>query len=849
MDDQTQPQQSQESLPDSSGQPIYDISGKDPALGTIPHEQVQDAVLSGQYSLPKSQDINVISPDGKLGNIPSEEAKDAFNSGYQYATPKMVQSAQDQEQYGGTGSQIAAGLEGAAQGLAGPLATGAERLLGVDPEGIRKRAEYNPWTHGISEAVGFGAGALTGTGEAALLSKAGEGAAGLAGLGEATSVGGKLAAGATKMGAEMALMQSGDEANKVLTNAPETIGNAAANIGLSTLIGGVGGGLFSGLGMAAKSAINAPFLKDFAKEMGILGSGVDRNQALMDEVQNGVKQFDQMKDDIWGGGDIKSKAIEKLMPEATPENVSKIDDHLLDISNQASKRIEDASDNAYLKGAVPKLEQDLKNFNDVITDPNASIGDKWNALNDYKNASQAHANYGYKGSDEAALSKWIKPFNSTLKESAENTDIWGKAGDFQKNLNFAFTQAKPFVDDIKSKFFDWVGNNQEISAKRFETYVNQGGKATSETQKQKIMGGFADGLEGFNKARNDAFEKAGVENPNVDNVIPTGAMRDSMGKQSPGVKFARLWHDKLGSSAIGSGVGALIGNAALPGFGGAFIGKEVLGPAFGSIIQPILEKTTNSTGYQQTMKFGKSVLAGNNALVSSAKNIFESGSKTVPQHVFADKDKLNKLDDQIKQYAANPNKMLNMTGELAHYTPAHAQALTQTTQQAVNYLNSQRPKPQQLSPLDSKIEPTKAQEATYQRTLSVAQNPLIALDHIKNGTLLPQDVATVKTIYPAYYPKMSQEIMNAMLDHKAKDGDVPYNIRQSCSLFLGQPLDSTMTPSSIQSVQNVYASKQQPPQNAPVTKNKRNTSKLGKLADGMQTASQASEARHNTSAD
>ena len=92
---------------------------------------------------------------------------------------------------------------------------------------------------------------------------------------------------------------------------------------------------------------------------------------------------------------------------------------------------------------------------------------------------------------------------------------------------------------------------------------------------------------------------------------------------------------------------------------------------------------------------------------------------------------------------------------------------------------------------------------------------------------------------------MTQNLLSAMMDHTKDGGTIPYKQRQSLSLFTGQPLDSTMTPQSIMAVQNVYASKQQPPPgNPPVKGNKRNTSKLGKIASNLQTPNQAAEASH-----
>jgi hypothetical protein len=208
---------------------------------------------------------------------------------------------------------------------------------------------------------------------------------------------------------------------------------------------------------------------------------------------------------------------------------------------------------------------------------------------------------------------------------------------------------------------------------------------------------------------------------------------------------------------------------------------------------------------------------------------------------------LVKLDKQAKAHAQNPAGMLNVAGDTGHYAPDHAQALSQTAATAVTYLNAQRPQSSpRVSPLDASHPPTKEQDQLFKRTLEIAQQPLLAMQHIKDGTLLPQDIATIKAIYPSYYDKMSQEIHNALADHLSKEGAVPYKTRQSMSLFLGQPMDSTMLPGSIEAIQSVYAQKaamnQAPPQGG---KTKKGTNHLTKMASSLQTNDQARASRVN----
>lgn len=137
--------------------------------------------------------------------------------------------------------QVKAGLEGAAQGFAGPLATLAEtHILGVDPQDIAKRAEANPWTHSLAEMTGLVGGMLTGTGEAALIGK-GVGKLIPAAVPYLGKIGSTIIRGAIESGA----LQSADEISHAMLGQGDPEAPAAMamlHIGGAALLGAVTGG-------------------------------------------------------------------------------------------------------------------------------------------------------------------------------------------------------------------------------------------------------------------------------------------------------------------------------------------------------------------------------------------------------------------------------------------------------------------------------------------------------------------------------------------------------------------------------------------------------------------------------
>ena len=263
-----------------------------------------------------------------------------------------------------------------------------------------------------------------------------------------------------------------------------------------------------------------------------------------------------------------------------------------------------------------------------------------------------------------------------------------------------------------------------------------------------------------------------------------------------------------------------------------------------TVFAKMLDSTrdVSATGFKGLTALAAASLRGDKDMSKYSKALF-AGDQMDIKH--PSKDQLSKLDEKVKEIGNNPDAMSKIGGNVGHYSDPHGNAITSTAVNAIGYLNENRPKSFQPSPLDTKIEPTQGEQNIYDRKLLVAQSPMVVMQKMKDGTLLPQDVQVVQTLYPAMYKEMRQKLISQMTTHLSKEGTIPYRTRQSLSLFMAQPMDSTMTPQSIQSVQMMYASKsnQQQPTGSPQGKTKKGTSKLGELGQNMQTMGQKAEQR------
>lgn len=284
---------------------------------------------------------------------------------------------------------------------------------------------------------------------------------------------------------------------------------------------------------------------------------------------------------------------------------------------------------------------------------------------------------------------------------------------------------------------------------------------------------------------------------------------------SKGIAYNRFWENPI------SAAGMTVGDA----------GKLAFIKFMGS------SNPTSAVGFKAAGDYLTKAADGVKATKNAAEAIFEAGREVLPSHLLPDKESIQRLDKKVEEYGKNPEKLVDIGGSLGHYLPDHAAALASTAGQAVQYLNAKRPKEQIMSPLDKPIPPSKASETAYNRTLEIAEQPLMVLQRIKNGTVIPEDIADLHNLYPQAYKSISNQLTGALINHMSKDKPISLHIKQGLSMLAGQALDSSLTPQGIMAIQGTYINQQmqKQAQSAPVSK----TKNLGKVSSSHLTDDQA----------
>lgn len=791
--------------------------------------------------------VNVVDPDTQeIGSIPAAQLHDAINQGFQPASQDQVQMFLKKQKYETPGQQAITALEGAGVGSTFGLSTAAEKAFGVTDEDIQARREINPGWHTAGEVGGLAASSLIpGLGEANLLEKAGVGAAKFAGLGaEGAGALSRIGASAINQATQMALLQGGDEVSRMISNDPnQTLGTAVADIGLSGLIGAGGGaalGVVSPLWSAGSGKVSQ-FIDDFKSRLQTHLDNPNPAGLLEKEIGEHYNAVRGMADEVYGAQGLKSQEIEKLLPQ---EMTPKISNQIQELNNAAEKGLADLADDPLARN----LKKATDRFQKTVTNPEASVADVFDATNTFKQELQEYANYSkLPGVAERDFINTTKDLAFKARTALEDPAVWGKAAERQQAINGAFKEFLPTLKDFEKKFTSEIGGVKQIDPQKVQTYYNQLGK-TSSKMKQEMLGNFLDASEKYQKVIADTHSNLGIPNPYQ--PTSTTAMRASMDKLTPGAQVADAFVKKGIAHMAGEGVGATIGGSVGHLFGaggfGALIGEHMLGPFFSSVLpalaKPILENKGSADGLKAAIDYSLATVRGENMIGRASRNVLKAGAQVLPENRVTVSDKQRtRLDKSLKSLQADSTPLLNVGGSTGHYLPQHAQAIGATAANAVNYLNGLRPATEPQNPLDSKLPPNPVKQAQYNRALDIAQEPLLVMKSIKDGTLQPQDLVHLKNLYPDLYTKLQSQLGQDMVTHLSKGETIPYKTRMGMSMFLGQPLDSTMTPSAIQATQSITPANQNQSQGDQMMSPKKNTAKLGKSVNLEMTPLQARE--------
>lgn len=290
----------------------------------------------------------------------------------------------------------------------------------------------------------------------------------------------------------------------------------------------------------------------------------------------------------------------------------------------------------------------------------------------------------------------------------------------------------------------------------------------------------------------------------------------------------------------------LTGNLATAGlfFAAAQAGRKAFVEAPDSLKMSLLkamasDKPISGSGFKAMFDMTTAMSNGAKKQAKAISSIFKPGRTIIETSMAPTAKSLGILDKVVVASQANPSQMQGVSDDLGHYAPDHSTHLTMTSARAMSYLASVRPKTAPVNPLDMPVKPSEVEIARYNRALEIAEQPLTILKHVKDGTITPQDIEAISNIYPSLYEDMKQKTLEQLMELRAKGTEIDYKTRIGLSVFLGQPLESSMMP------QNIMANQVVSKATEAVSKAKPSSMKVSKIPNLSATPEQLREQKRS----
>ena len=270
-------------------------------------------------------------------------------------------------------------------------------------------------------------------------------------------------------------------------------------------------------------------------------------------------------------------------------------------------------------------------------------------------------------------------------------------------------------------------------------------------------------------------------------INPSGTAKalDGMMRQVPG--------------GVGSMVSLALGHNPIMGYAIGHLSKEIGREAPDAAKLAFLrmlgsDAPASAGGYKSMFKFIESAYKGAQAVDKAAKAVFRPGAEVLANASLPTERQQKTIIKAVKSAQLDPGILMRSTGSVGHYLPEQATAMGSTVASSVTYLSSLQPNIDAPGILDGARVPNRVEKERFMRAVNIAQQPLLLLQRVKDGTLLPSDVQDIASMYPALYSNLKVKLLDSLSGSK---GSVPYQTRMGLSMFLAQPLDSSMMPQNI----------------------------------------------------
>lgn len=806
-------------------------------------------------------DPNALGPDarvavtrnGERGTIPKAKLAEYIAHGWQSEDPEATKHERLRQEYGDQTGQAA--LEGAASALTFGGSDLALREL--DPEGSQARAEFSPWARAGGELGGAILGGGVGLGGA--LGEAGEAVEGAVTAGKSATLGTKVLGGAAKGAVEGLGYGAGSGVSQVaLSPDPITWEGAASTIGSSALGGaalGVGIGvtgkmLIEGAGAAQEAAAKHVETLTTGGEAVDRGAfpdvaGMDQETAAKAATDRQAVLENQRAADITEGKTAYDAEKTRLEAER---------------GQKASGLYQEAKQ---YKDAIDFVTTGDNEVATMLGKTELRIMKGLNNEGDF--ADEILNNKLGKGSFQSALRTQAEALTRVLDDAPEvmrnaEADAQKFADELPKPKEVPFNQvpgegAEPqyYLSPEQSKIYaDHFGvempkgqpaltiGPDELSA--YRAAAESGQITLPKVQRIQTAQQFLE--------RNTALQAkiAEVAKPVASDALKAAEERVTLAKAGakpdPYLQSIKAHQADLQKSSIGrtlaQGVGGMVGGklgfmagGPVGAVAGGLVGRDAANKLYDRFVRKIV--AANEARGQTIKKAIAGIFEKGASKVASA---VPSATKIIPAIQYASKKQADAVlgparvtpsrDKTVEAFRDRARELNSVTERTAtgfqvrqlalealhdrmagvwSVNAAVANGIEKAHAVRLQYLASKLPRdptPPHLQMGPSTWEPSHAQMAQFARIMQVAEHPEVVPQRLANGTATPDDVDTLKTLYPGHYEDIRQQCMT----HAATlERTLPYVQRLNLSILLDVDVDPALTPEAM----SVYQRPQPPP--------------------------------------
>lgn len=776
----------------------------------------------------------------------------------------------DEEKYGGASGELASAGLGLASGATLGLSDVALTKSGMmSPETLKGYQDTNPNAYLAGEIASF----LAPTGVAGVIGKAGKatykGVKALSALRAAEEAGrvGKLLKAGADVGAhalgsavEGALYAGTQQTlNEFALGDPDLNGEKIlSNYGQAFMLGGGFGGVLKGaalgLPLAAKTGMKA--LSNVKQVMAGSGHGdssliskalgkfestgrlseqfmnraknldVDQQAELVKEMTTGLNatknNFQTAIKDL--NATLRPAERDALIETANSKEVKVATQEVIDDILKMQAEVK-AHPDRYSGGLLKDLED--KRLQIVNQLKKKTNGGHFDLLKEIK---QSAADYGHGATPTIELqnSKGLfKQLSQSINGKLTNPDIFGMAGSSEAAHNQFLTEVYSMVNpkgraktDLQKEFKKlFLGSDNNFDAGKVKKYMAKGGPEGDRARE------LLDNWFSLQEKMPDHFENTLANVPNdlwdssklstvMDSLRKTkGDFSKASDEYQHALENAKGRKLGLKELMIGGGLGAVH-----PLLGGAVFVLDAASRPLEYInklaeVERIVGKATESLE-----KGVKSVFT------PSLKGIGKIKAPIINNMTPAHPESHKKVRDDLSQLRNNPELMIDAldvaSSHLNSVAPSMADGLRQSMMRGSIFLSTKLPGNSPKDAFSEPYQPSHAEISKFERYHQIVEHPYLALNQIKSGTLVPETIETLSAVYPKLYVSMKNALMAQAIEQHSKEKPIPYQLKQQISMFLQEPIDSSLKQQSIMMNQATFAPKQQQPMPSSSSKGK-----------------------------